>query len=341
MKKSVLVIGGTGLIGSEVVNTLLDSKKYNVFSFSHRRNENCTSFVGDVSILPEIEFVFQNYKIDTTLILFGNKSVANSVDTNLYTKNDFLGLVNILYCCDKYNCKKVVYLSSSAVYKSGYKLKEDSPLCHNTYYSFLKNTSESLLEWYRLSKKIEYVVLRCFNVVGFSKNRKTKDIISLLCENNKLTVFGNDFETTDGTIVRDYVWVSDVANAIEKSIDYPVSNIFNIGSGDGKSILDIIACYEKIFSLKPTISYSERRPFDQPILESDITKATKYLDWFPNYTLEDMIKIFYEKTYKGFVNGIGNGKYYDHYTGKKGNISSLTLATTVLDRNRYLDFSGK
>lgn len=298
MKKNILVIGGTGLIGSEVVKKLSIDKKYKIFCFSHKKSDFCISFAGDVSNLPEIEFIYQNYKINVTLILFGQKSVEYSFNTTFYTKNDFLGLVTILNCCEKYSCNKVIYLSSSAIYKSANSITEKHEIILNSYYSFLKIMSERLLEWYRFSKNIDYVILRCFNVVGFSEDCKTNDIISLLFKNSYLNVFGKNFATTDGTLVRDYVYVVDVADAIEKAIEYKGSNIFNIGTGVGYSILQIIKNFETITSRKINFTYLPRRSYDQDILVANISKAKAELNWEPSYSLEKIIKTIYRKNFK-------------------------------------------
>lgn len=290
MKKTVLVIGGTGFIGNEVVKKLLQDTQYNVISFSRHQNENCPYFLGDVQNLSDLEAVFNSTRIDATLILYGLKSIGNSSDTDLYTKNDYGGLNNILSCCKKYGCKKVVYLSSSAVYAEGTNLREDGPLAPKSFYSYLKISAEKLLEQTRAADGIEYVALRCFNVVGFSKNKGTNDIISLLAKNNALNIFGEDFNTADGTLIRDYVYVKDVAAAVEKAILYGGSGIFNLGTGHGYSVKEIIQKYKEVSGKEPEIKITNRRSFDQAILSADISRAKELLGWVPEYSLEKMIK---------------------------------------------------
>ena len=167
VKKNVLVIGGTGYIGSEVIQTLKNDKKYNIISFSHQVNNNCLSYVGDVLISSELTRVHQEWNIDVTLILYGLKSISNSENVSKYANNELVGLVNILTACEKYGCKKVVYLSSSSVYESGNKLHENSPTKINCFYSYIKQTSEELLKWYKKKSNIDFVIFRCFNVAGY------------------------------------------------------------------------------------------------------------------------------------------------------------------------------
>ena len=157
MKKNVLVIGGTGFIGSEVIFQLQKEGKYNIYSFSRSKNDNCPSFIGNVEKIETLEKVYQEISVDVTLILYGLKSIAASVDIDKYSKNEIDGMINILDCCDKYNCKKIIYISSSAIYSSGENINEDSELELKSFYSFTKYTNENLLIWYKKIKNPTFV----------------------------------------------------------------------------------------------------------------------------------------------------------------------------------------
>lgn len=296
VRKNVLVIGGTGYIGSEVIQTLKNDKKYNIISFSHQVNNNCLSYVGDVLISSELIRVYQEWNIDVTLILYGLKSISNSENVSKYANNELVGLVNILTACEKYGCKKVVYLSSSSVYESGNKLHENSPTKINCFYSYIKQTSEELLKWYKKKSNIDFVIFRCFNVAGYSNiGKKTKDIISLTLENNYMNIFGNTFDTPDGTLIRDYIHVKDVASAIIKAIDYPNSEIFNLGFGRGYSVYSIARRIKKITKRDINISILKKRDFDQACLIADNSKTKKLLNWIPMYNLDSIIRESYER----------------------------------------------
>jgi UDP-glucose 4-epimerase len=295
MKKNVLVIGGTGYIGSEVILELENNKKYNVVSFSHQINEYCLSYMGDVLNSSELERVYRECNIDVTLILYGLKSISNSDDVSSYANNELVGLINILTACEKYGCKKVVYLSSSSVYDSGINIQENSPTKINCFYSYIKQTSEELIKWYKKKSNIDFVIFRCFNVAGYSNiGKKTKDIVSLALTNNYLNVFGNTFDTPDGTLVRDYIHVKDVASAIIKAIDFPYSEIFNLGTGKGYSVFSIVERIKEISNKDINIFISNKRDFDQACLIADITKIKKLLDWAPKYDLDLIIRESYE-----------------------------------------------
>jgi len=291
MKKNVLVIGGTGFIGSEVIFQLQKEGKYNIYSFSRSKNVNCPSFIGNVEKIETLEKVYQEISVDVTLILYGLKSIAASVDIDKYSKNEIDGMINILDCCDKYNCKKIIYISSSAIYSSGENINEDSELELKSFYSFTKYTNENLLIWYKKIKNIDYEILRCFNVVGVtSQKRISNDIISLLLQNNRLDILGTDFNTFDGTLIRDYIHVKDVARAILKCIELNSSNILNVASGKGYSIKEIIELTKQYKLIDIKTSVLPKRAFDQDCLIANIQTTKEILDWYPVYSIENIIK---------------------------------------------------
>ncbi len=291
MKKNVLVIGGTGFIGSEVIFQLQKEGKYNIYSFSRSKNDNCPSFIGNVEKIETLEKVYQEISVDVTLILYGLKSIAASVDIDKYSKNEIDGMINILDCCDKYNCKKIIYISSSAIYSSGENINEDSELELKSFYSFTKYTNENLLIWYKKIKNIDYEILRCFNVVGVtSQKRISNDIISLLLQNNRLDILGTDFNTFDGTLIRDYIHVKDVARAILKCIELNSSNILNVASGKGYSIKEIIELTKQYKLIDIKTSVLPKRAFDQDCLIANIQTTKEILDWYPVYSIENIIK---------------------------------------------------
>lgn len=293
MKETVLVIGGTGYIGQEVVSQLLEEDKYNVISLSLHKNTKCLSYVEDVSVYKNIARIYSKYKIKITFILFGLKLILKSSDVGTYAKNDLCGLINIMNACKEYSCKKIVYLSSSAIYESGKSISEKSNTVINSFYSYIKITSETLLRWYQKYESIEYVILRCFNVSGYSKiSVKSNDLITLICEKKMIKIFGNDFNSSDGTLIRDYVHVSDVASAIVKAGDYKGSEIFNIGTGSGYSVLEVIKEVESFYNTIIGIEYGNRRNFDQDCLIADVSKSKQKLGWSAKYTLQDIIKSY-------------------------------------------------
>ena len=291
MKNHILVIGGTGYIGSEVVYQLKKNPDICVTSFSRHINENCTSFAGSMASLSDLENVFSQNSITITIILGGFKSIGDSQCVPLYANNEIVGLINILNTCVKYKCKKILFLSSSAVYESGSSISESDSISAKSFYAFIKHTSESLIRWYHKYQYLDYVILRCFNVCGInSLQEKSDDIISLSFARDSVEIYGHDFNTLDGTLIRDYVHVKDVGNAILQAINYEKSEIFNIGSGIGYSILEILKIIEESKVQKIEKFFSSRREYDQDCLVADITKAETELKWHPHYKLNDIIE---------------------------------------------------
>lgn len=290
MKKNILVIGGTGFIGSEIISQLIKIDEYNTYSFGHKKNDSCTSFIGDVEKIETLEKVYKEIHFDVTLVLYGLKSIGGSIDISKYSTNEIGGMINILSCCDRYGCKKVIYTSSSALYTSGQNIDENSDLECKSFYSFTKYTNENLLRWYKKIKNIDYEIVRCFNVAGITEsNRVSNDIISLILQENKITILGSDFETSDGTLIRDYIHVKDVARAIVKCIELKNSNIFNIASGNGYSIKELIKIIEEHKKSRINVSLAPRRDIDQDCLIADIHKAKTVLDWSPSFSIDDII----------------------------------------------------
>lgn len=291
MIKNVLVIGGTGFIGTECILHLLKDKNYIPISFSRHENTLCKYYTGNVDDYDSLEKVYIENRIDVTLILYGYKSIANSIDLSAYSSNEIVGMINILKCCEQHGCNKVVYLSSSALYSSGTNLMENSKLEQKSYYAFTKYTNENLLKWYKKYKKIDYVILRCFNVVGKTENNVySNDIINLAIKKKAICIFGKDFNTEDGTLIRDYVHVNDVAFAVLKAIEYNKSDVFNVASGSGYSIKQIINLIVNQIKEPIKVTFSSKREFDQDALIADISKTKSKLGWEPKYSIDDIIK---------------------------------------------------
>lgn len=291
--KTILVIGGTGYIGSETINQLNSTNKYKVVSVSRKNFQREECFCGDVKKEDEIEDVFKKYSFDVVLLLYGLQSIARSENIPEYFDNEVVGVENILKLCSKYSCKKVVYLSSSAIYPSGFSINEQTPFSVNSFYAFTKTTVEKLLDWYKKYAEINYVILRCSTVSGKSNvGKSSKCILSIALGKKQLTIFGKDFDTPDKTLIRDYVYVGDVAAAIVKAIEYPYSDTFNVGSGVGYSVLEVVDHIEKIIKQKIKIDYIKRRLIDEDYQVLNIEKAKTKLGWSPKFSMDEIIETF-------------------------------------------------
>lgn len=296
----MLVVGGTGLIGQETVSRLSENTHaYKVISFGHHKNFECLSYAGDVTDFDTLELVYKKHCPDVTLIMYGLSSIACSYDSRRYVLNDFFGVLNILRCCEKYGCGKVVYLSSAAVYSGGERISENHEIFPRSFYAKIKISMEKILEMYRVAGILNYVVLRCFNVVGGNGIRAGRDIISITSREKSVRVFGTSFSTPDGTLIRDYVYIGDVASAVERALEFNGSGTFNIGTGVGYSVLEVISVFQKITGARIEILNEARRSFDPEILVADVSRAERILHWSPEYSLVDSVEEIVRKKSSG------------------------------------------
>ena len=319
---AILVTGGTGFIGSHTVVELINDGREVVILDNLSNSKLCVLdrikqitgksvkfYKADLLDIDETEKVFKENNIDSVIHFAGLKAVGESVQKPiLYYHNNITGTLNLCKIMSKYNCKKIVFSSSATVYgkPKSVPIKEDFPLSTTNPYGETKLMIERILKDITVSDPTWSVsILRYFNPIGAHESgligEDPKGIPNNLLpyvarvalgKYDHVNVFGNDYNTHDGTGVRDYIHVVDLANAHLKALDRAnkVTGIeyYNVGTGIGYSVLDIIKAYEK--ATNKTIKYEiiERRPGDIDECYADPTKAYEILGWKAKYGIEKM-----------------------------------------------------
>ena len=322
--KKILITGGAGYIGSHTVLEILENPDYDVLVVDNFSNSNplITNRIHQVSKRPvkvyhrdskeQFDDIFSNHKIDGVIHFAAYKSVGESVQNPLmYYDNNINSLINVLDCCRAFNINNIVFSSSCSLYGDVEKLpvNEETPISEpQSPYAYTKLIGEKIIsDFCKVNKDINVVALRYFNPVGAHKSgligespiNKPNNIIPLICDSvngEELTVFGDDYDTPDGTCIRDYVHVSDIAKAHLSALEYMFTNskinfeIFNLGSEKGVSVLQLIKTFEEVNKVKVNYRIGERRSGDVVKIYSDSSKAKELLKWVPEFTIEDMVK---------------------------------------------------
>ena len=314
MADRILVIGGAGYIGSHVQKQLLEDG-FDVVVFDNLSSgdivnvfENSTFVKGDILVEEEIEKAM-SMNIKGVIHLAAKKAVGESMNCpEKYAKNNISGAINVLNAMIKYGVKHIVFSSSAAVYGTPLytPIDENHPINPINYYGYTKRAIEENMEWFYKLGKLNYVSLRYFNAVGYakdksikSKERNPQNLMPIIMEaatgkREGFSIYGNDYDTPDGTCIRDYVHVSDLAVAhtlaLKKLFDADNSYTINLGTGIGSSVKDIVDATEKVIGKKLQYTYAPRRDGDPAIITAKSDLAYKILGWEPKYKdIEDII----------------------------------------------------
>jgi UDP-glucose 4-epimerase len=319
--KTILVTGGLGYIGSHTVVQLLenDYKVIVIDNLSNSSSEVITkikkitsklfiTIIGDIQNENLLTSIFKEHNIDFVIHFAGLKSVSESVKNPIeYYTNNISGTLTLISIMKKYNVNKLIFSSSATVYGGEINLPLSETLI----------TGKNILSPYGKSKFIieemlkdlsdwNIVILRYFNPIGCHASgeigENPKGIPNNLFpyilkvasgELSELNIFGNDYPTKDGTPIRDYIHVEDLANAhissIKKLQDKGVY-IYNVGTGIGYSVLEVVNTFQKINSVKIPLKFVERRKGDSVEIFANCKKIKEELGWKPKYTLEDMCR---------------------------------------------------
>jgi len=327
----ILITGGAGYIGSHtlielsnagydfvVYDNLSNSSKESIKRVEKIINKPIIFQEGDIRDKKSLQNLFETHNIDSVIHFAGLKAVGESVEKPLeYYNNNIYGTLILLEVMKEFGCKKIVFSSSATVYGDlqTTPIKEDFPTGATTNpYGTSKYMIERILEdLYTSDNKYKIVILRYFNPVGAHESGKIGEdpngipnnlmpFISQTAVGKRefLSVFGSDYDTHDGTGVRDYIHVVDLANAHVKAIDYLNSNTFNIqhstfniGTGHGYSVLDIVKAYEKASGKNIPYKLVDRRAGDIAKCYADASLAKEILGWEATKSIEDMCKDSY------------------------------------------------
>ncbi len=323
----ILVTGGCGYIGSHTIVDLIQHG-YEVISIDNNSRSSNLILEGvkkitgkfvknyciDLCNLKETENIFkENDDIIGVVHFAAFKSVNESVENPLlYFHNNINSLLNVLKCCEKFSISNFVFSSSCTVYGNAeiIPVTEDTPLKEaESPYGYTKQIGEKIIQHFINSNGLQTILLRYFNPVGahFSNEigempiGKPTNLVPIITQTaigklSNMKIFGNDYPTKDGSCIRDFIHVSDIARAHTLSLNLLIEKknktnceVFNLGSGNGYSVLELINCFEKISKVKLNYSITNRRNGDVIAIFADNNKAKNILGWVPSTSLEDML----------------------------------------------------
>ena len=318
----IFVTGGLGYIGSHLCIELLE-KGHKVVTLDNLSNSKITTlekirkisgkkvefFQGDIRDEVLLENIFNDFQISGVIHLAGLKAVNESIDKPTeYFDVNVSGSINLLKVMQKHKCKVLIFSSSATVYKSSESLlDEESELGPVNPYGQTKLIIEQAMSSICKSSRKSFISLRYFNPVGAHSSgligedpkgipNNLMPYISQVARGMRknLKVFGNDYETPDGTGIRDYIHVSDLVKGHLRALDFAYENsgyfVFNLGTGKGYSVLEVAKTYEKCSGQKVPIIISQRREGDIALSIANPSKANVVLKWTAKKGLEDMCR---------------------------------------------------
>ncbi|MFT5347853.1 MAG: UDP-glucose 4-epimerase [Bacteroidia bacterium] len=323
--KKILVTGGLGYIGSHtvvelqaegydvvVVDNLSNSQeevKARIEDISGKSFELC---IGDVNDSEILKGLFAKHSFSGVIHFAAHKAVGESVEHPvMYYQNNVSGLISLLGTMEKYGVSNLIFSSSCTVYGAA----TDLPVTESTQiqkaespYGTTKILGEEIINDFAKHKEFKSILLRYFNPVGAHPSAKIGEL-PLGIPNNlipyitqtaagireQLTVFGDDYATEDGTCVRDYIHVVDLAKAHVKALSYCDKmsqrvDVFNVGTGKGNTVLEVINTFEKVNGVKLNYKVGPRRAGDIEQIYADTTKVNNLLGWSARYGIVDMMK---------------------------------------------------
>ena len=316
----VLVTGGCGYIGSHtvlellkndmeviIVDNLINSRKDVIDKIKKITNKDVTFYEIDLCDKEKLRTVFEKEKFDSVIHFAGLKAVGESVEKPLmYYENNLISTINLLDLMKEYNVKKIVFSSSATVYGNPKSLpiKEDFPLSTTNPYGTTKLMIETILkDLYNADNSFDITILRYFNPIGADKSGLLGEDPNGIPNNLMpyivrvavgklpiLNIFGDDYNTVDGTGVRDYIHVCDLADGHVLALKNKKTGlkIYNLGTGKGTSVLELVNTFEKVNGVKVNKQIVGRRDGDIDACFASNELARKELGFNPKYTIEDM-----------------------------------------------------
>ena len=330
MKQTILVTGGTGFIGSHTTVELINAG-YKVVIVDNLSNSNANVVDGieeitgvrpafeqvDCCDYAAMESVFNKYSdIEGIIHLAASKAVGESVEKPLlYYRNNLTSLINLLELMPKHDVKGIIFSSSCTVYgqpdPENLPVTEDAPIkpAESPYGNTKQVNEEIIRDYINSGASIKAILLRYFNpigshptaIIGELPNGVPMNLIPYVTQTamgirEQLKVFGNDYNTPDGTCIRDYIYVVDLAKAHVKAMERVLDTdsdkleVFNVGTGRGVSTKEIVDAFEKATGVKVNWTYAPRRAGDIEKVWADPKKANEVLGWKADTSLEDTLK---------------------------------------------------
>ncbi|MCI7804597.1 MAG: UDP-glucose 4-epimerase GalE [Oscillospiraceae bacterium] len=320
----ILVTGGAGFIGSHtcvellesgyeviIMDNLCNSKEESVNRIEQITGKKVKFYKTDMLDLDGIAEIFEKNEISAVIHFAGLKAVGESVEKPLeYYHNNITGTINLLRVMKRYGCKTIVFSSSATVYgvNNQAPYTEDMPTSATNPYGYTKVMIEQILKDLTVpDDEWSVAALRYFNPIGAHKsgligedpNGIPNNLVPYIAQVasgrlEKLKVFGNDYDTPDGTGVRDYIHVVDLAkghiSALKYALDHKGFTPVNLGTGKGSSVLDVVKAYEKASGKEIPVEITERRAGDIATSYADTSLAKKLLGWEAELDLDDMCR---------------------------------------------------
>jgi UDP-glucose 4-epimerase len=318
---NILVTGGLGFIGSHtivelvknnhtvvIVDNLMNSKIEVLDKLNLLTSSNLKLYQIDVTNEIKIEEIFKNHKLDGVIHFAGFKAVGESVENPLeYYYNNVVSTMVLSKMCIKYGVDRFVFSSSATVYgnqQSPFREDMELKITTNPYGETKVMSERILMDVVKANPNFSVSLLRYFNPVGAHKsgligenpNGIPNNLLPYISkvakgELEKLSIFGDDYDTEDGTGIRDYIHVVDLAEGHVKSIENlrPGVNIFNLGTGKGTSVLELVKAFEQVNGMDVPFEIVGRRDGDIAICFADVSKAEKVLKWKAKLGIEEMV----------------------------------------------------
>ena len=322
----ILVTGGAGYIGSHTVVELLNqghdvvvvddfrnSNKQVIKNIESITHKEVTLYEEDCNKKEKLDTIFKQEQPNGVIHFAAYKAVGESVEQPLkYYRNNIVSLINVLECMESYNTKNIVFSSSCTVYGN----PDESIVTENTSikeaespYGYTKQVAERILiDFQKSSSNKNVSILRYFNPIGAHPSGKLGELPigtpnnlvpfitqTAIGKRKELTIFGDNYPTKDGTCIRDYIHVVDLANAHIKALERLESkenciDIFNIGTGTGSSVLEVVKTFEKVNNTPLNYRFGNKRKGDVISIFANSDKAQRKLKWKPKYGLEEALK---------------------------------------------------
>ena len=323
--KNILVTGGAGYIGSHTVKELIH-QWFHPIIFDNLENGKVINQSGsefyqwDLRNIEDIEGTFIKYSIDAVIHFAAYASVPDSVDfPDKYYVNNLHWWLNLLNAMNKYKVKKIIFSSSASVYgePQSERIREDHPKNPTNPYGHTKLLFEQILHWYHIAYGISSISFRYFCASGASKDGSLGElhtpethvipcaILTALGIRKEFNIYGDNFPTPDGTGIRDFIHVEDLASAHVMGLQKLDDNIceqFNLGIGKGFSVKEIIESVQRISGNQLNTVLSPRRKGDPSILIAENQKIMSFMDWKPQYiNIDDIVSTafqFFKKYYE-------------------------------------------
>lgn len=332
--KKIIVTGGCGYIGSQTIIELFRNTSYDVVSIDNLVNSTESSLARIESItgkkvinykvdLCDLEATKEVFKLNTDVVgvihFAALKSVSDSVTNPIgYYNNNIQSLLNVIECCKEFNISNFIFSSSCSVYGNVTSLPviEETPMSEVVSpYAHTKLLAEQMIKFIaEQDLKTNFILLRYFNPVGGDTSgmngedpsNPPSNLVPVITQTasgirDQMVVFGDDYATRDGSCIRDYIHVIDIADAHIKAMDQLIAKrnksnyeIYNLGTGNGVSVLEAIQAFEEVTGIKLNYTIVPRRPGDVEAIYSNSKKAKEKLNWIPKYDIKDMMKTAWE-----------------------------------------------